>query len=253
MLRSFPTGELAATVKMTDYELPTQKVLGVYWNAETDRLEVRVSICRRACTRRGLLSMIGQTFDPIGVLQPFLLPAKRVLQQACRAGLPWDESISVARVGVAEWENWLENLPKLESVSVTRSFKILGKRVKGIELHVFCDASLTGYSACAYFRVEYDDGFVQCLFDLGKARVAPLKPVTVPRLELTAAVIAVKVAFMIRNEVEFYLDRIVFWCDATVVLRYINNTSSRYKSFVANRLELIHQVFRNNGDMCLVL
>ena len=78
------------------------------------------------------------------------------------------------------------------------------------------------------------------MFALGKARVAPLKPVTVPRLELTAAVIAVKDAFMIRNEVEFYLDRIVFWCDATVVLRYINNTSSRYKSFVVNRLELIH-------------
>ena len=46
VLRSFPTGELAATVKMTDHELPTQKALGVYWNAETDRLEVRVSICR---------------------------------------------------------------------------------------------------------------------------------------------------------------------------------------------------------------
>ena len=116
------------------------------------------------------------------------------------------------------------------------------KRVKGIVLHVFCDASLTGYSARAYFCVEYDDGFVQCLFTLGKAHVAPLKPVTVPRLEMTAAVIAVKVAFMIRNEVEFYLDCIVFWCDATVVLLYINNTSSRYKSFVANRLELNHML-----------
>ena len=112
--------------------------------------------------------------------------------------------------------------------------------LKGIELHLFCDVSLTGYSACAYFRVEYDDGFVQCLFALGKARVAPSKPVTVPRLELTAAVIAVKVAFIIRSEVEFYFDCIVFWCDATAVLRYINNTSSRYKSFEANRLELIH-------------
>ena len=56
----------------------------------------------------------------------------------------------------------------------TPSFKILGKRVNGIEVHMFCDAFLTGYSACAYFRVEYDDGFVQCLFALGKALVAPL-------------------------------------------------------------------------------
>ena len=121
MLKSFPTGELAATVKITDHELPTQKALGVYWNAETNRLEVRVSICQCACTHRGLLSMIGQTFDLIGLLQSFLLPAKQVLQQASRAGLPWDESISVAGVGVAEWENWLVNLPKLKLLLVTRS------------------------------------------------------------------------------------------------------------------------------------
>ena len=102
MLKTFTAGELSATVKMTNHELPTPKALSVYWSAETDRLEVRVSIGQRACTRQVLLSMIGQTFEPIGLLQPFLLPAKRVLQQAYRAVLPWDESISVAGVGVAE-------------------------------------------------------------------------------------------------------------------------------------------------------
>ena len=117
---------------------------------------------------------------------------------------------------------------------------MIGRCVEGIQLHVFGDASITGYGACAYFRVQYSDGFVQCLFVLGKSRVAPLRTVTVPRLELTAAVIAVKLAHAVRREIEFAIDRIMFWTDAKVILHYIHNVSSRYKSFVANRLELIH-------------
>ena len=107
-------------------------------------------------------------------------------------------------------------------------------------MHVFGDASITGYGACAYFRVQYSDGFVQCLFVLEKSRVSPLRTVTVPRLELTAAVIAVKLAHAVRREIEFAIHRVMFWTDARVILHYIYNVSSRYKSFVANRLELIH-------------
>ena len=75
---------------------------------------------------------------------------------------------------------------------------------------------------------------------LGKCRIAPLKSLAVPRLELLAAVIAVKLARSVRQETEYVIDSIFLWTDANVVLRYIQNTSSRYMSFVANRLELIH-------------
>ena len=61
-----------------------------------------------------------------------------------------------------------------------------------------------------------------------------------PRLKLSAALIAVKLAHTVRQETEYVTDHNVFWTDASVVLRYIQNTSSRYMSFVANRLELIH-------------
>ena len=122
----------------------------------------------------------------------------------------------------------------------TQKLKFLGGDVKSIELNVFCDASLDGYSACAYFRIVYHSVSIKCLFVLGKCRIAPFKSLTVPRLELSAAVIAVKLAHTVRQETEYVIDRIVFWTDASVVLRYIQNTSSRYMSFVANRLELIH-------------
>ena len=240
-LETIPNENLASNVlNFADRELPIQKALGIYWDAETDRLQVKVKIRPQPHTRRGLLSMIGQTYDPLGLLQPFLLPARRVLQQACRMGLPWDEVISNAGVGIDDWDQWLKSLPCLESISLPRSFKFLGGDVKSIELHVFCDASLHGYSACAYFRIVYHSESIKCLFVLGKCRIAPLKSLTVPRLELSAAVVAVKLAHTVRQETEYVIDRIVFWTDASVVLRYIQNTSSRYMSFVANRLELIH-------------
>ena len=83
---------------------------------------------------------------------------------------------------------------------------------------------------------------IKCLFGLGKCRIAPLKLLTVPHLELSAAVIAVKLAYIVRQETEYVIDRIVFQTDASVVLRYIQNTSSRYLCFIANRLELIHTI-----------
>ena len=75
---------------------------------------------------------------------------------------------------------------------------------------------------------------------MGKSDVAPLKSIIIPRLELTAAVLAAKLSAFTVRELEFEFSRIVFWSDATVVLRYINNTSTRFRTFVASRIELIH-------------
>ena len=69
-----------------------------------------------------------------------------------------------------------------------------------------------------------------------------MKPVTIPRLELTAAVLAAKLGTMVSRELEFSLSKVVYWTDATVVLRYLNNTTSRFQTFVANRLELFHSL-----------
>ncbi len=76
---------------------------------------------------------------------------------------------------------------------------------------------------------------------LGKSRVAPLKQVTIPRMELTAATIAVKMDRMLRQELQINLEDSNFWTDSTTVLRYIENDSTRFKTFVANRVSLIRE------------
>jgi len=71
---------------------------------------------------------------------------------------------------------------------------------------------------------------------------APLKGVTVSRLELTTAVLAGKLGTMVCREVDYELSRVVYWTDETVALWCLNNTASRFQTFVANRLELLHSL-----------
>ena len=109
------------------------------------------------------------------------------------------------------------------------------------QLHHFSDASEYAYGTVSYLRLENKQGGKHCWFLMGKSRVAPLKQVTIPRLELTAAVVAVKMDKMLRQELQLPLQPSTFWTDSTTVLRYIDSETARFKTFVANRVTLIRE------------
>lgn len=112
-------------------------------------------------------------------------------------------------------------------------------------LHHFSDASEHAYGTVSYLLLENKQGKKHCSFLMGKARVAPLKQVTIPRLELTAAVVAVKVDKMLRQELQIPLQPSIFWTDSTTVLRYIDSETARFKTFVANRVTLIREATKS--------
>lgn len=93
----------------------------------------------------------------------------------------------------------------------------------------------------SYLLLENEQGKKHCSLLMGKARVTPLKQVTISRLELTAAVTAVKIDKMLRQELQVPPQPSVFWTDSTSVLRYIDNDTTRFKTFVANRVALIRE------------
>lgn len=108
-------------------------------------------------------------------------------------------------------------------------------------LHHFSDASEHAYGNVSYLLLENKQGKKHCSFLMGKASVAPLKQVTIPRLELTVAVVAVKVDKMLRQELQVPLQPSIFWTDSTTMLRYIDSETARFKTFVATDLRS-HQV-----------
>ena len=91
------------------------------------------------------------------------------------------------------------------------------------ELHHFSDASSTGYGAVSYLRTIDSLGNINCSILLGKSRVAPTKVVTIPRLELTAATLAVRLDVMLKDELDIDIQKTYFWTDSSAVLQYISN------------------------------
>ena len=91
---------------------------------------------------------------------------------------------------------------------------------------------------CSYLRFVSENR-VHCCLVVSKARVSPTKIVTIPRLELTAAVIAVKLSSKLKEELQIEINDEYFWCDSQIVLAYINNEAKRFHVFVANRVQYI--------------
>ena len=103
------------------------------------------------------------------------------------------------------------------------------------------DASTCGYGQCSYLRLEDESGKVHVSFVMGKARVTPKKTVSIPILELAAATISVNIGDLLKNELEHEDIKDHYWTDSKVVLGFISNESRRFHTYVANRVQLIHE------------
>ena len=219
--------------------LPIERALGVTWLVENDKLSFRIILKDSPLTRRGILSTVSSIYDPLGLAGPFLLKGKRLLQQLCLSKLDWDDQVDDQTRAV--WEKWRASLPSLESIELDRCFKPddFGD-VNSITLHHFSDASKTGIGQCSYIRLVDCDGRVHCSLVMGRSRVSPAKPMTVPRLELTAAAASVKIGQVVERELDYSSVDSYFWTDSIVVLGYIRNEARRFHTFVANRVQLIH-------------
>ena len=162
-----------------------------------------------------------------------------IFEDKCKSGKEWDDPLSPENQ--VQWSKWLEELPllgqfKVEHCLVPATF---GRLVK-CQLHHFCDASMSAYGSVSYLRAVNAEGKIHCSLLLGKSRLPPIWQMTIPRLELSAAVIAVRMDRMLSRELTLEIQDSVFWTDSMIVLQYIYSCSKRFQTFVANRLSVIH-------------
>lgn len=183
--------------------------------------------------RRSIISVVASLYDLLGVLASFILEGKKVLHEICQRGFDWDDPLP-AELRL-RWEGWLHDLQNLKLIQIPRCFKPANfGEAQSVELHHFSDVSSQGYGQCSYIRFVGEHK-VHCTLVMGKARVAPTKIVTIPRLELTAAVTKLE------RELELKVDREYFWTDSKVILGYINNEVKRFHVFVANCVQRIRE------------
>ena len=239
VLESIPTEHLGKN--MPEYlggQSVIVKTLGVQWNLGKDRINIDINIFYVPNTRRKLLSQIAAVYDPLGIVGPLMIEGRIIIQEMCRIKMGWDEVVSTSiNDKISKWINKIQTCTHLTIQRCLRKYS--GLDVVKYELHLFSDASEKAYGAVSYLKVFYENNQVSVVFLLGKTRVAPLKHVSVPRLELVAATTAVKLFLVIKRELDIAFSRVYFWTDSTIVLRYIKSETLRFQTFVANRVSTI--------------
>ncbi|XP_058449080.1 uncharacterized protein LOC131429046 [Malaya genurostris] len=186
-------------------------------------------------TKRVVLSIVMAQFDPVGLLVPVTILGKMLVQDLWRTGCEWDETID--DLSFKKWLRWTNILLDVESFRLPRSYfgNARSEEIEDVQLHIFADASETAYGCVAYFRAIVR-GKVVCSLVISRAKVAPLKQLSIPRLELQAAVLGARLSKTVQDNHNFSISRVVFWIDAEVVLSWIRSDQRRYKQFVGFRI-----------------
>ena len=243
VLATIPTSDKAKQIKDLDLNfeaLPTERALGVYWDIEMDCFKYKITMKEKSLTKRGLLSVVSSVFDPLGFACPVTITAKQILQDLTRAKSGWDEPLSEAVL--EKWLCWKHELQDMEKLRIPRCVQSHGQsEIVSIQLHHFSDASMMAYGAVSYLRTTDSTGHIRCFLLMAKSRLSPIKQQTIPRLELTAATLSIRLDFMIRRELSLPVESSTFWTDSMCVMRYVANENRRFHTFVENRVSIIRE------------
>lgn len=244
VMKEFPPEDRATSIKDLDFstdDAHLQRSLGISWNILTDTFTFQVQTDNKPYTRRGVLSTVNSIFDPLGFLSPVTIQGRSLLRELSMDNKDWDEPLPENQR--AEWTKWKCSLDCLQDLQIPRCYTSLSPSAADTrELCVFADASTKAIAAVAYLRVTDKDGYTEVGFVLGKAKLAPVKETTIPRLELCAAVLAVEIAEFAISSIDLPMNCVSFFSDSKVVLGYINNEQRRFYVYVSNRVQRIRQV-----------
>lgn len=218
------------------------KTLGILWKPKDDIFCYSIKIEEiPVLTKRKMLSVISQIFDPLGLIGPIIIRAKILLQRLWLSKVDWDDPIPNELY--SSWNEFYRNLHFLSDMKIPRQFLI--KNFVRVEIHCFSDASMAAYGGCLYLRSTDIDGNVLVRLACAKSRVAPLKTVTLPRLELCGALLAAKLYKGVIDSIDIKIDSTTFWSDSTIVLAWIANEPANLKQFVSNRVVQIQELTRS--------
>ena len=223
LMKAFPTVDLAKDIRsldLTQDNLPAQCSLSVFWNLETDAFTYKVPVPDKPFTRCRVLSVVNSIYDPLGLAAPVLLDGRVLLQRLVAMGkkktstvsLGWDDPL--AEELASGWQCWKTALPDLQNVFIPRCFHPLQfSPTTRAEIHAFSDATQTAIGVAVYLRLFNPKGEVCVSLVFGQAKVTPINPISVQRLELCRAMLAVQAVDRITKEKDIAIADTVFYTD----------------------------------------
>ena len=213
--------------------------LGVLWTPHDDLLSLRAVPLQdldTEPTKRSVLSCVARFFDPAGWMAPVVITAEIIIQDLWMAGLEWDDPLPTSLR--ARWMHFVSNLSHTSFLQIPRWTGVRDCW----ELHAFSDASERAYAAAIYLRGLGPTGTIHASLLVAKTRVAPIKPLSIPRLELCGALLAARLLCRTAQDLRLGDCKLHAWTDARVVLAWLRAHPSRWASFVANRVAAIQEL-----------
>ncbi|XP_055585414.1 uncharacterized protein LOC129738255 [Uranotaenia lowii] len=222
----------------------TERVLGVVWDPDEDvfsfstvsKPELNPTILEdKRPSKRLILSCVMSMFDPLGLISPLTIHGKLLVQNLWRTGCTWDDPIDDD--SFQKWGRWKRLLSEVSALKIPRCYfgNALSTQCKDVELHIFSDASESAYGCAAFFRAKVN-GEVRCSLLMSRSKVAPLKQLSIPRLELLGAVVGARVAETVQANHRFKIVKRYFWTDSLTVLSWIRSDQRKYNQFIGFRI-----------------
>ncbi|XP_055715552.1 uncharacterized protein LOC129809615 [Phlebotomus papatasi] len=218
----------------------TTKALGIKWDTSRDDFTFKAAPYTDKVTMRNLLSEISKIYDPLGFLTPVVVRAKILMQDIWSIEADWDDDLSDHPDIVNRWTNYQKSMPDVAEITIPRRLTSLEHPAE-CHLLVFCDASEKAFGACIYVKTIDEDGNSTCQLLCAKSKVAPRKEVTLPRLELCGAVLAMKLLQAVQKSLTIKVDSITAFTDSTIVLHWLAGEPQRWKKFVAHRVKEVQE------------
>ena len=250
VLQHIPTEDRIAslTIELDKEEYGQARALGLDWQTEEDQLRCKVTDTlltpANRLTKRIIASKTASVYDVFGFTAPFIIRAKIILQDLWKKDCKWDNEVDEE---IAErFRNWELELPLLKEVVVPRRLMPRNFEVESISLHGFSDASEDAYGAIVYLRATSNDGLIWTNMIMAKTKVAPIKKTTIARLELMGAQCLAKLLkYVVEafDPLEVEIEQVHGWTDSEITLDWIAQPSYKWKTFVANRVQSIHDCF----------
>lgn len=215
------------------------KLLGILWNPFKYMFHYKINMIwsHGRVTKRAMLSQVCKLFDSLGLVGPVITLAKILLQDLWAWKVQWDESVPMDIY--KSWHQIREQLKLLDTLEIPRLI-VLESSSQQIQAHGFCDASEKAYRACTYLRGKDSQGVTTVSVICSKSRVAPLKTLTLSRLDLCGATLLINLMNRVLASLNVKVQRRYYWTDSKIVLAWINSLSRKWQVFVANRVNEIH-------------
>ncbi|XP_044741951.1 uncharacterized protein LOC123302922 [Chrysoperla carnea] len=216
------------------------KTLGLVWNPGIDAFQILVpdDLMESKVTKREILSSIAKLFDPLGLMAPACVSAKIIMQMIWRSKVEWDDKVPNDILEL--WIPLKGKLFELRKLTIPRL--ILISHAVRFELHGFSDSSTKAYGCAIYLKSVDSNGYFLVRLICAKSRVAPIKPISLPRLELCACVLSARFMKTVRQALTVKIEQAYFWTDSMIALAWIRSEASRWNVFVANRVSEIQEL-----------